>query len=77
MPDSYATLWIEPYRQALKESDPQRLTELVKAAEYAIVLRFQELENSTDSHEERAEMRRAAADLLVIKTYKLGWPPMQ
>jgi hypothetical protein len=74
MPDSYPTSWKEPYRQALKESDEQKLTELVHAAEYAIVLRLQELENSTDHHEERIEMKLAAADLLVIKTYKLGWP---
>jgi hypothetical protein len=74
MPNSYATPWKEPYRQALKESDPQKLTELVQAAEYAIVLRLRELENSKDNQEERAEMKRAAADLLVIKTYKLGWP---
>ncbi|MFZ0584287.1 MAG: hypothetical protein WAN72_21970 [Candidatus Acidiferrales bacterium] len=74
MPDSYATLWKEPYRQALKESDPRKLTELVQTAEYAIVLRLQELENSTDNPEERAEMKHATADLLVIKTYKLGWP---
>ncbi|MFZ0584250.1 MAG: hypothetical protein WAN72_03850 [Candidatus Acidiferrales bacterium] len=77
MPDSYSTSWKEPYHQALKESDEQKLTELVHAAEYAIVLRLQELENSTDHHEERAEMKLAAADLLVIKTYKLGWPPVQ
>jgi hypothetical protein len=25
-------------------------------------------------HEERIEMKLAAADLLVIRTYKLGWP---
>jgi hypothetical protein len=37
-------------------------------------LRLQELENSTNNQEERAEMKRATADLLVIKTYKLGWP---
>ena len=46
MQDSYPTSWKEPYRQALKESDPQKLTELVHAAEYAILLRLQELENS-------------------------------
>ena len=61
-------------QQALKESDEQKLTELVKAAAYAIVVRLQELENSTDNQEECVEMKRAAADLLVIKTYKLGWP---
>lgn len=74
MRDSYPTSWKEPYRRALKESDEQKLTELVQAAEYAMVLRLQELENSTDHHEERIEMKLAAADLLVIKTYKLGWP---
>ncbi len=74
MPNSYATLWKEPYHKALKESDEQKLTELVQAAEHAIVLRLQELNNSTDNREERAEMKRAAADLLVIKTYQLGWP---
>jgi hypothetical protein len=74
MPNSYATLWQEPYHQALRESDEQKLTELVQAAEYAIVLRLQELENSTDNQEERVELKRAAADLLVIKTYKLGGP---
>ncbi|MFZ0881879.1 MAG: hypothetical protein WAN14_00655 [Candidatus Acidiferrales bacterium] len=72
MPDSYS--WKEPYRQALKESDPQKLTELVYAAEYAIVLPLQELENLTDHHEERAEMERASADLLAIKTNRLGRP---
>ncbi|MFZ3333579.1 MAG: hypothetical protein WA197_23270 [Candidatus Acidiferrales bacterium] len=74
MPDSYPTSWKQPYQQALKESDEQKLTELVQAAEYAIVLRLQELENSTDHHEERVEMKLATADLLAIKTYKLGWP---
>jgi hypothetical protein len=77
MPDSYPTFWKEPYHQALKESDEQKLSELVHAAEYAIVLRLQELENSTGHGEERAEMKRASADLLVIKTYKLGWPRVQ
>ncbi|MFZ0881874.1 MAG: hypothetical protein WAN14_00630 [Candidatus Acidiferrales bacterium] len=75
MPDSYS--WKEPYRQALRESDKEKLTELVHAAEYAIVLRLQELENLTDHHEERAEMERASADLLAIKTNGLGWPSVQ
>jgi hypothetical protein len=76
MPDSYVTLWKELYRQALEESDGMKLTDLVQAAEYAIVLRLQELENCTDHQEERAEIKRATAGLLVIKTYKLGWPPI-
>jgi hypothetical protein len=76
MPDSYPTSWKEPYCRALRESDEHKLTEFVQAAEYAIVLRLQEFENSTDHHEERIEMKRAAADLLV-KTYKLGWPALR
>ena len=61
MPNSYATSWKEPYQQALREPDAQKLTELVQAAENAIVLRLQELDNSTDhyEYEERAEMERA------------------
>jgi hypothetical protein len=72
MSDSYS--WKELYRQTLKESDEQKLTELVHAAEYAIVLRLQELENCTDHQEERAEIKSATADLLALKTHKLGWP---
>ena len=76
MQDSYPVLWKDLYLQALLESDAEKLTELVQATEQAIVLRAQELLNSSDHHEERIEMKLAAADLLVIKTYKLGWPPM-
>jgi hypothetical protein len=58
----------------LETADERTLTELVQTVEYAIVLRLQELENCTDHQEERAEIKRATAGLLVIKTYKLGWP---
>ena len=74
MSDSYS--WKELYRQTLKESDEEKLTELVNAAEYAIVLRLQELENCADHQEERAEIKSATADLLALKTHKLGWPPI-
>lgn len=73
MQDSYP-MWKDLYLQTLLESDTDKLTELVHAAEYAIVLRLQELENSTDHHEERIQMKLATADLLAIKTHKLGWP---
>ncbi len=76
MQDSYPMSWKDLYLQTLLESDTDKLAELVHAAEYAIVLRLQELENSTDHHEERIEMKLATADLLVIKTCKLGWPPV-
>ena len=74
MQDSYPTSWKELYRQVLREPDTEKLTELVLATEQAIVLRSQELLNSTDHHEERSEMAVAKWSLLVIKAHKLGWP---
>jgi hypothetical protein len=74
MQDSYPVSWKELFFQALLESDDAKLTELVQAAEHAMVIRAQELLNSTDHHEERSEMAIAKASLLSIKTHKLGWP---
>jgi hypothetical protein len=74
MGKSDPTLWKELYLQALLESDTEKLTELVQATEQAIVLRAQELLNSSDHHEERSEMAVAKASLLAIKVHKLGWP---
>jgi hypothetical protein len=74
MQDSYLGSWKELYLQALLESDDAKLTELVQAAEHAMVIRAQELLNSTDHHEERSEMAIVKASLLSIKTHKLGWP---
>ena len=56
--------WKQPFLQALRESDKQRLGELVLAAEHAIILRQQELKHSSDHHEERSEMQVAIAALL-------------
>jgi hypothetical protein len=66
--------WKQPFLQALEESDRQKLGELVSASEHAIFLRQQELNNSSDQHEERSEMNVAELALLTIKTHKLGWP---
>lgn len=74
MQDSYLGSWKELYLQALLESDDAKLTELVQAAEHAMVIRAQELLNSTGHHEERDEMTIAKTSLLSIKTHKLGWP---
>jgi hypothetical protein len=74
MQDSYPMSWKELYQQALQESDTKKLTELVQAAEHAMVIRAQELLNSTDHHEERSEMAVATAALLTIKVHKLGLP---
>ena len=63
--------WKQPFLQALREADKQRLGELVLAAEHAIILRQQELKHSSDHHEERSEMQVAIAALLTVSVYKL------
>jgi hypothetical protein len=74
MRDSRSLSWKEPYLAALKESDKQKILELVHAAEEAIFLRQQELADSEDHHEERSEIGLACENLLTIKTHILGWP---
>jgi len=66
--------WKELYLQALRESDKEKLAELIDATEDAMFLRLQELEDSSDSKEERNEIRAACEDLLAIRINKLGWP---
>ncbi len=61
MRDSHSSSWKEPYLEALRESDKEKLTELVYAAEGAIFLRLQELAGS-------------GAALLSIQINKLGFP---
>ncbi|MFZ0579836.1 MAG: hypothetical protein WAN72_19330 [Candidatus Acidiferrales bacterium] len=60
--------------QALLESDKEKLTELLRASEQVMVLRAQEILNSSGHHEECGEIQTALAALLSIKTRKLGWP---
>ncbi len=55
MPDSFS--WKEPDLAALKESDKQKLTELIYATEGAIYSRLQELAGSAGDQEERDEFR--------------------
>jgi hypothetical protein len=71
------TLWKASYESALRESEKPRLAALVHEAEVLIFLRCRELSGSADHHDERSEMRGATADLLAIKTYKLGWPSLK
>ncbi len=66
--------WREPFLAALAETDKDKLTELVYAAEGAIFVRLQELAGSADHHEERSEIHVACAALLSIQVNKLGWP---
>jgi hypothetical protein len=78
-PQDCRQMWKELFLEALffkalLESDKEKLTELLQDAERVMVLRAQELLNSSEHHEERGEMDTALAALLSIKTHKLGWP---
>jgi hypothetical protein len=66
--------WKESYKHAVRESDKKKLAKLVRAAEERIFFRGQELVGSMNHHNERSQMSAAAADLLAVKVYKLGWP---
>lgn len=74
MQESGPSSWKESYENAVRESDKNKLVELVRAAEERMFFRGQELSRSTNHAEERSQMSAAAADLLAVKVYKLGWP---
>jgi hypothetical protein len=69
--------WKQPYREALKISEKERLTGLVQSAELAMFDRAKELTDSPEHRQERNELRLAGMDLLAVKTHKLGWPSLQ
>jgi hypothetical protein len=69
--------WEKAYRDALKESDPQKLLEKVMATETAILERLQELGDSPDAASERLTIRDALNGLLAIKSEKLNFPGWQ
>ena len=66
--------WKEPYRAAVTETNKERLTELVHAAEGAIFLRSRELADHAGHYQERMDIREACKGLLSIQVNKLGWP---
>jgi hypothetical protein len=66
--------WREPFEKAVKETDLQRLGELVIQAEAAIYKRFEKLQNSADCDEERRAIKVASDQLLALKVNRLGWP---
>ena len=72
MPNSFS--WKEPYLAALKESDKEKLTELVGAAEDAIFRRLQELSALSGHGSEREELKTASEGLLMLQVERLGWP---
>ncbi len=73
MSDSSSS-WKQPLLEALMETDKNKLTERVHAAEAAIFDRLRVMENSADGHGERREIQEACASLLDIQVNKLEWP---
>ena len=76
MEESDQSLWKELYTQALRESDREKVTLLVFAAELAITERSRQLLNSPEHREELTELAVAKWALETIKFRKLGWPPV-
>jgi hypothetical protein len=76
MAENVTTSWKELYERALGETDKQKLGELVLSAEAAIYRRYQDLQSSSNHHEERRTLKEAADRLLKVKVDELGWPPV-
>ena len=66
--------WQQPLEAALAEDDPQKLPQLVEAAEAAMFLRLQSLVDSPDGHVERDVLTDAKRTLRAIQTQKLHYP---
>jgi hypothetical protein len=69
--------WQQLYEAALLETHPQKLTELVRQVEQALMQRSAEIAHSANHSDERNAMVQASENLLVIKTEKLSWPPIK
>jgi hypothetical protein len=72
MSDSFT--WKLPYLAAFRETDKEKLTELVHATETAIFQRQQEIAGLDDHYDEQLELRACCECLLSIQINKLGWP---
>jgi hypothetical protein len=76
MGESNQPLWKELYMEALLESEKDKVTLLLLAAELAMTERSRQLLNAPDHHEELTELAVAKAALETIRFRKLGWPPV-
>jgi hypothetical protein len=74
MSDSQQSSWRHVYLNVHQEKSTERLTQAVMAAEAAIFARMQELSEASNHTEEHNQLKEAAAQLLAVKTQKLGWP---
>jgi hypothetical protein len=68
--------WKQHYYQLAIEHRAQT-EKNVHLIEEALFLRWQELAGDPNHHNERNEMKRASANLLRVKTQRLGWPSIR
>lgn len=66
--------WQGKLEAALRESDPQKLPDMVRAAESAIVSRQHALANRPDGQAERQDIDDALHALRVIQREELDFP---
>ena len=59
-------IWQEPYRAAVIEANPKLLKVKIAGAEQAAILRFKELENSSDHHAELRALTDALTALRIL-----------
>jgi hypothetical protein len=70
-------LWQRLYEQAAAETDREKLTDIINRIEGAMIARAEEIAHSPNHSEERNAIAQASENLLIIKTEKLGWPPIE
>jgi hypothetical protein len=69
--------WLQLCEEVSAETDGNKLTEMINRAEEAMMMRAEEISHNPDHLDERNAMAQAAENLLVIKTEKLSWPPIE
>jgi hypothetical protein len=69
--------WLQLYEEVSTEADREKLTDLINRVEEAMMKRSEEIAHSPDHTDERNAMAQTLEDLLVIKTEKLSYPPIE
>jgi hypothetical protein len=69
--------WQELYEPASAETDREKLTDIIGRVEEAMMKRLEEIAHSPNHLDERNAMVQASENLLVIKTEKLSYPPIE
>jgi GTP cyclohydrolase I len=69
--------WQELYEAASAETHREKLTDVIGRVEEAMMKRLKEIAHSPNHLDERNAMVQASENLLVIKTKKLSYPPIE